>query len=51
MRLTTKPGTSSQTIGVFFVACANVTAAWIVSCEVSSERMTSTSGITEAGKK
>jgi len=40
MRLTTKPGTSAQMIGCFLMACAKVTAACVVSEEVSSPSMT-----------
>jgi hypothetical protein len=49
MRLTTNPGTSAQVIGFLRIAWAKVTAACIVSAEVSSPRMTSMSGMTEAG--
>ena len=49
MRLTTNPGTSAQVIGCLRIACANVTAAVVVSAEVSSPSTISISGITEAG--
>jgi len=49
MRLTTKPGTSAQTIGCLRIACANVTAAVMVWSEVSSPSITSINGSTEAG--
>ena len=51
MRLTTKPGTSLQVIGCLRIAWAKLKAVLIVSREVSSPPMISTSGITEAGKK
>ena len=49
MRLTTKPGTSSQVIGCLRIVCAKLIAASIVSSSVSPPATTSTSGITEAG--
>ncbi len=49
IRLTTNPGTSSQTIGCFLIPCAKLSAAVTVASEVSSPRTSSSSGITEAG--
>jgi hypothetical protein len=51
IRLTTNPGTSLQVIGCLRIAWAKLNAAVIVSREVSSPLMISTSGITDAGKK
>ena len=49
MRLTTKPGSSSQRIAVLRIACAKLAAACSVSSEVSSPSITSISRIIEAG--
>ena len=49
IRLTTKPGTSSQTIGCFLIPWAKLSAVATVSSEVSSPRTISSSGIIEAG--
>ncbi len=49
IRLTTKPGTSPQTIGCFLIACAKLSAVATVSGAVSSLSMISSSGITDAG--
>ena len=48
MRLTTKPGTSSQTIGCLRIVWAKLTAASIVSSSVMPATI-STSGMTDAG--
>ena len=49
MRLTTKPGTSPQRIGILRICWAKLAAACAVSGEVSSPSMTSISRITDAG--
>ncbi len=49
IRLTTNPGTSSQTIGCFLIAWAKLKAVEIVSSEVSSPRTISSSGMIDAG--
>ena len=49
IRLTTKPGTSSQTIGCFLIAWAKLNAVATVSSEVSSPRTISSSGMIDAG--
>ena len=48
IRLTTKPGTSSQTIGCLRIVWAKLTAASIVSSSVTPATI-STSGMTDAG--
>ena len=49
MRLTTKPGSSPQAIGILRIAWANVVAVCIVSGDVSAPSTTSTSRMNEAG--
>ena len=49
MRLTTKPGTSSQVMGCFLIVWAKLIEVATVSSLVSSPRTISSSGITEAG--
>ena len=49
MRLTTKPGSSPQVIGILRIVCANVVAVCIVSGDVSAPSTTSTRRIIEAG--
>ncbi len=49
MRLTTKPGTSAQTMGFFLIAWAKFSAAWVVSAAVSSPSTISIRGMIEAG--
>ena len=49
MRLTTKPGSSPQVIGILRIVCANVVAACIVSGDVLSPSTTSTRRMNDAG--
>ena len=49
MRLTTKPGSSPQVIGILRIVWANVVATCIVSGEVSAPSTISTRRMIEAG--